>query len=85
MTKKETKPKEKPESPKLRDERHHSFPPEKNKEKEKIFFAGKSARRTVLKFAKRIPFIECKSAAKWDLSKSTPKWRCRELSGVIDY
>ncbi|GFT69087.1 hypothetical protein TNCV_3904811 [Trichonephila clavipes] len=44
MTKKETKPKEKPESPKLRDERHHSFPPEKNKEKEKIFFAGKSAR-----------------------------------------
>ncbi|GFU87083.1 hypothetical protein TNCV_4474851, partial [Trichonephila clavipes] len=43
MTKKETKPKEKPESPKLRDERHHSFPPEKNKEKEKIF-AGKSAR-----------------------------------------
>ncbi|GFU10388.1 retrovirus-related Pol polyprotein from transposon 412 [Trichonephila clavipes] len=44
MTKKETKPKEKPESPKLRDERHHSFPPEKKKEKEKIFFAGKSAR-----------------------------------------
>ncbi|GFW61475.1 hypothetical protein TNCV_347231 [Trichonephila clavipes] len=47
MTKKETKPKEKPESPKLRDERHHSFPPEKNKEKEKIFFAGKSARNAI--------------------------------------
>ncbi|GFV71337.1 hypothetical protein TNCV_3133281 [Trichonephila clavipes] len=45
MTKKERKPKDKPESPKLRYERHHSFPPEKNKEKEKIFFARKSARK----------------------------------------
>ncbi|GFT20997.1 hypothetical protein TNCV_3131451 [Trichonephila clavipes] len=40
-------------------------------------------KRTVLKFGKRIPLIEYRSAAKWVLSKSTPKWRCRELSGVI--
>ncbi|GFX51244.1 hypothetical protein TNCV_2735951 [Trichonephila clavipes] len=38
---------------------------------------------TVLKVGKRIPFIEYRSAAKWGLSKSNPKWLCRELSGVI--
>ncbi|GFU59925.1 hypothetical protein TNCV_4726771 [Trichonephila clavipes] len=40
--------------------------------------------RTVLKFGKRIPFIEYRSPTEWVLGKSTPKWRCRELSGVIE-
>ncbi|GFT48220.1 hypothetical protein TNCV_4023021 [Trichonephila clavipes] len=40
-------------------------------------------KRTVLKFGKRIPFIEYRPPTKWVLSKSAPKWRSRELSGVI--
>ncbi|GFW02705.1 hypothetical protein TNCV_2457191 [Trichonephila clavipes] len=48
MTKKETKPKEKPESPKLHDERHHSFPPEKNKEKGKNLLRRKEICTVIL-------------------------------------
>ncbi|GFU60311.1 hypothetical protein TNCV_3404541 [Trichonephila clavipes] len=39
-------------------------------------------RRTLLKFDKRIPFIEYRSPTEW-VVKIDPKWRCGELRGVV--